>query len=262
MIVKTDAIVLKVQKYLESSAIVTLYTRGFGKMVVIAKGARRRNSTLASALGVMNDVAVVVYKKEGRDLQTLSQCELRNSWRAMTNDIDRIAAGLAMVELVHLATHFDERHEELYKLLSASLSFIDNATNAPRNALYYFYMHLLETLGFKPAVIRCVKCARDPVERMSADRRQTRASIVDDGILCPSCAAVGIGGPELSGESVQVLRRCQELASPEAAERITISMSARAEVESATRWLLRRHVTGARELKTEKVFSSMEKLSH
>jgi recombinational DNA repair protein (RecF pathway) len=167
-----------------------------------------------------------------------------------------------MVELVHVATHFDERHETLYDLLSASLSFVDDAAEAPRNTLYYFQMHLLETLGFKPALTRCVKCAKDPVEGMSAGRRQARASIVDDGILCPSCAAVGIGGPELSGESVQVLRRCQESRSPQAVERIMISEAARTEVESATRWLLHRHVTGARQLKTEKVFSAIEKLSH
>jgi len=259
MIVKTDAVVLKVQKYLESSAIITLYTRGFGKMSVIAKGARRRQSTLASALGAMNHIGVLVYKKDGRELQTLSQVDLQNPWRLLAAEMDRMAAGMTMVELVNVATHADERHEALYDLLLSSLEYVDIATNPPKNALYYFEMQLLDRLGFKPALSRCVKCSMDPLERMTERSLPMRGSILHDGILCPPCATQGIGGPELSGESLQVLRRLQDLRTPESAERIVLSAVAHAEVTSALRWLLRHHVLGSKVLKTETVFSSLSK---
>ncbi|MBI5464877.1 MAG: recombination protein O N-terminal domain-containing protein, partial [Ignavibacteriales bacterium] len=40
MIVKTDAVVIKSMKYSDTSKIVALYTKEFGKLSVIAKGAR------------------------------------------------------------------------------------------------------------------------------------------------------------------------------------------------------------------------------
>jgi DNA repair protein RecO (recombination protein O) len=261
MIVKTDAVVLKSQKYLESSAIVTFYTRSYGKMSVIAKGARRRQNMLAPALGAMNHLAVIVYRKEGRDLQILSQCELRRPWHTLTVDIDRMALGMAMVELVNVATSPDEQHEDLFALLLASLESIDTATKAAKNALYYFETHVLESLGFKPSLARCVKCGRDPVEGRDVSPRGSKASILDDGILCAVCAGGSIGGPELSRESIQVLRRFQELSEPSTAERIALSPTGRGEVDTALRWLLRRHVIGTKSLKSEHVFSTLTKVS-
>ena len=46
----TDAIVLKAMKYRDTSRIVTFYTRAFGKLRAIAKGARGPKNKFGSAL--------------------------------------------------------------------------------------------------------------------------------------------------------------------------------------------------------------------
>jgi len=47
---KTDAIVIRVVEFSESSCVVTLFTRDFGKIAAMAKGARRPKSAFESAI--------------------------------------------------------------------------------------------------------------------------------------------------------------------------------------------------------------------
>ena len=82
MIESTDAIVLRAIKYGDTSKIVTLYTRRFGKVAVIAKGARSAKSKFGSALEPMSLIQAVFYRKENREVQLLSQADLLHpqSW--------------------------------------------------------------------------------------------------------------------------------------------------------------------------------------
>ena len=97
MILKTEAIVLRTMKYRETSRIATLYTKEAGKLSVIAKGARDGRSRLAGALQPMNHVAAVIYTRESRELQLLTQCDIIAASRALTDDLDRMAAAMAVV---------------------------------------------------------------------------------------------------------------------------------------------------------------------
>jgi DNA repair protein RecO (recombination protein O) len=75
MITKTEAVVLKSMNYRDSSKIVTFYTRGFGKVKCIAKGARQMKSKFGAGLEPITNVSLVLYKKEHRELQLVSQCD-------------------------------------------------------------------------------------------------------------------------------------------------------------------------------------------
>ena len=61
MIVKTEAIVLRGRKQGDTSKLATLYTRDFGKIDVIAKGAREQKSKFGGALEMFARSTVVLY---------------------------------------------------------------------------------------------------------------------------------------------------------------------------------------------------------
>ena len=84
MIIRTEAIVLRTMKYRETSRIATLYTKERGKVSVIAKGARDGKSRMGGALQPMNHVVALVYMKESRDLQLLTQCDLAGHYPGLT----------------------------------------------------------------------------------------------------------------------------------------------------------------------------------
>jgi DNA repair protein RecO (recombination protein O) len=253
MIVTTDAVVLRTMKYKESSRIATLLTRRLGKISVLAKGARDRKSRLGPPLQPMNHLTVVIYRKENRELQLLTQCDLVRNYKALTAEIDRMAAGMAAIELVDAVTPAEEENTTLFELLTRTLATFDTATKNPGNALYYFEMRLLENLGFKPDFQRCYNCGT--AVGGSDGNHGLRMSY--NGILCANCAGKGLGLERLSAAGARVLQRLQEIEDPEAVTRMALTPSVRNEIAGVLRRFLLGHVEGLRTLRSETVFSSL-----
>ena len=99
MIVSTEAVILKTMKYRDTSRIVTLYTRDFGRLSVIAKGARSRNNKFGASLEPLSHVSAVLYKNEHRDLHLLSKCEISTQFRRIPEDLERLSTAMAIIEL-------------------------------------------------------------------------------------------------------------------------------------------------------------------
>ena len=81
MIVRTDGLVLRTHKMTESSLVVVVYTRAWGKVKLVAKGARRPKSRFGAAFQPITLGSFVYYRKEGRDLQTASEGDIHLRWR-------------------------------------------------------------------------------------------------------------------------------------------------------------------------------------
>jgi DNA repair protein RecO (recombination protein O) len=253
VIVTAEAVVLRTRKYRDTSLVATLLTRHQGKIGVIAKGARDRKSRLGPSLQVMNHVTVVYYHKTTRDLQLLTQCDLVRAYRGLSDDMEKMASGMATIELVDAVTPAEEANEELFDLLTQTLSAVNGATKNARNALYYFEMRLLQNLGFRPDLHVCCQCAT-PLEGGTPVRG---AHMSIHGIVCPSCSGKGFGMEPLSAPAVRVLQRLQEIENPEACTRMTLTPHVRGEVAGVLRRFLLGHVEGLRTLRSEEVFSSL-----
>ena len=76
IIEKTEGIILRKSDYGDSSSIITIYTRDFGKVSAILKGAKSPKSKYGASGDILNRVELVFYKKEGRQVQTISQIDL------------------------------------------------------------------------------------------------------------------------------------------------------------------------------------------
>jgi DNA repair protein RecO (recombination protein O) len=126
MITKTEAIVLRTVDFQESSLIATLFTRKYGKVAVIAKGARRPKSKLAAYLVPGQILETVIFMKETRDVQTLSEATyiLRKLDRIRL-DMDKMALVVTTLELASQIIHSHEPNEDLYQLLVKLLPWID-----------------------------------------------------------------------------------------------------------------------------------------
>ena len=194
MIVRTEAVVLTSMKYRESSRILKLYTRSSGKVSVIAKGARQTKSKFGSALQPMAHVTAVLYWKVDRDLQLLTQCDIVVHFRHLGEDIERMSGGMAVVELVDAVSHAEEENVPLFELLVNTLGAMNNATKQPRNALYYFEVHLLDILGFRPNFSSCFHCGI-PLDERALGGQEGELRVGLGGILCGRCAArTSLGG--------------------------------------------------------------------
>ncbi len=147
MLVKTEAIVLKSMKYRDTSKIVTFYTKEYGKLNGIAKGARSAKNKFGSALEPLTHSMLVLYKKEHRDLHLISQCDAIDSFRNFTEDLDRMSIGLAVLELVNQLTHDEERKPALFPLLLETLSALNSSTKNYETYLQAFRLRLAALFG-------------------------------------------------------------------------------------------------------------------
>jgi DNA repair protein RecO (recombination protein O) len=249
MIVKTDAIVLSTMKYRETSKIARLYTREFGRVSVLAKGARTAKSPLRSALEPMNHVAAVIYKKENRELQLLSQCDVLTSFKHLSEEMEKLQTALTAVELVTVVTHEEERNEELFELLLSFLQAVNDATKSLKVALYYFEMRLTGLLGFQPELDVCSQCGR------SAEELGDAYKFGQSGILCRRCGVNAINS--LFPSSLSFLRALRSFSTVQAAMHLHAAPSVLEQVGGILRRHLQTHIEGFRGLRSEEVFAAI-----
>ncbi|MBK8550925.1 MAG: DNA repair protein RecO [Ignavibacteria bacterium] len=110
-IVKTEAFVLKSFRYGETSKIVTLFTKDFGKMNAIVKGARNFKSKLCGTLESMNHINAVIYLKDNRDLQLISSAEYKKSYSNIIADFDKLEVAYQIIEIMNksLIEHYSNK---------------------------------------------------------------------------------------------------------------------------------------------------------
>jgi len=145
---KAEGVILRRIKYSETSLIVTVYTQEFGKIGLIAKGARNPKSKFVGSLEPSTYVSLIYYHKDGRDLQMLSEVEPIRSNSSIIKSIRKVAVAFAMVNLVDSVVSDSESNEELFVLLCDALSTLnDSEMDIP--ILWYFEINLLRQIGFE-----------------------------------------------------------------------------------------------------------------
>jgi recombinational DNA repair protein (RecF pathway) len=152
MIVTTDSIVLRARKQGETSKIVTLYTLDYGKLNVIAKGAREVKSKFGGALEMFARTSAVFYKKEKQDgLYLLSKADTIQSNAKILQSLDRMETATAIVELVLRSMHDEEANPEIFALLADTLHAIAEAHNddSATSLQFRFYLEFARIMGFE-----------------------------------------------------------------------------------------------------------------
>lgn len=197
-IVRDDAIVLGRIRFGDTSLIVSLFTRGGGPVRAIAKGARRARSRFGGVLEPTNRVAAIYYRKEGRDLQTLSQCDLVRPFPGLRESLLRLAYAYAIIDALAGLKREETPAEALFAL---ALEAFGEAEKGPEgeleDGLWRFLLAALEDAGFRPELERCLRCGR-PVGPGPA--------LFDPRAGGVTCGDHGAGGTALSPGALLRLR--------------------------------------------------------
>jgi DNA repair protein RecO (recombination protein O) len=253
MIVETEAVVLRSMEYGDTSKIVTLYTRKFGKIKVIAKGARGAKNTFGSSLETMTISSVVVYKKEQRDLHLLSKSEIRTPLAKIQQDAEKMFTALAVLELVNMVMHDEEENEKLFLLLTDSLFAIDRSLGRPINVVIAFMMNMFDQFGYGIDLRRCSQCQR---EMEHHDLPFVSLRISDGTLVCSECS----GGSTAVGKRLETgVRRSLHMlqhAATDSVTEISVDRSTINEMLSVVQLYMHYHHEGSRTLQSLSLLSS------
>ena len=150
MIVHTPAIVLKSFSYGDTSLIARCFSRDYGKINLIVKGARSKRSPKSAQFQPLSYVDLVYRNKPNRELQILSKVNFRESWPGILQDLRSITLSMAILEMTEKTLSEDDPHPGLFKNLADVLRAFNEKKVDP-NILFWFYeCSLLTHLGFRP----------------------------------------------------------------------------------------------------------------
>jgi DNA repair protein RecO (recombination protein O) len=125
----TDAIVLHVADYLESSRIYRLMTREAGVVSVVARGARNSRKRFGSGVDWFAEGQAQVQMKPGRDLHSLLSFDVQRSRPQLAADLGVFYGAAAIAEVTLRLVH-EEAAPVVYDHLSAGLTAL-TATPTP-----------------------------------------------------------------------------------------------------------------------------------
>jgi DNA repair protein RecO (recombination protein O) len=179
-IVKTEAVVLSKINYGDTSLIISVYTEMFGKISVIIKGGRNPKSRFGMIADTLNHVQLVIYKKDNRELQLLSNIDLLSHYPRIREDIGKTQYALAITELVKKLTVENESNKKLFKGLIKILLLIDSGKEHPGILHGRFYLFFLSELGYALQVTKCGICANEIGKRSGGFSQET-------GFVCVNC---------------------------------------------------------------------------
>ncbi len=179
---KTTAIVLRVVEFSESSCIVTMMTRDFGKITVLAKGARRRKSPFEGALDLLSFSRIVFLHKKSESLDLLTEAKLERRFKSSATDLRRLYAGYYVVELLNSMTDDSDPHPDLFELATEVLIAIDTGQHLSFQ-ICRMELGALSLLGHKPMLNECVGCGRPKTNSTP----RVNFGLLAGGIYCPDC---------------------------------------------------------------------------
>ncbi|WP_408954856.1 DNA repair protein RecO [Natroniella sp. ANB-PHB2] len=174
----TDAIVLRDYELGEADKIVLLFSKTKGKIRVVANGVRKTKSTLAAGMQPFVYNQVIAYQGKS-DLAKLSQCDIKENFRVLRDDLVKMAYASYIVELIIKLTVDKEENRLVFSLLLLTLRLLDQFDELDL-IVKAFELKLLKVLGYRPHLEDCIKCNAELGQDLKFDAQA-------GGVVCADC---------------------------------------------------------------------------
>jgi DNA repair protein RecO (recombination protein O) len=217
---KARAIVLKRISVGETDRVLTLFTREYGKLAAIAKGARRGNSRLAAVTEPFACSRLLL--AQGQNLDVLTQGDVRETFPLLRADLTRLSYASYFAELVNASLEERQPNPDLFDLLISGLYQVGRAEQ-PELVARMFELQALRLLGYLPELVRCVR------DGGSLEGLGMGFNVQRGGALCPRCADEAPGTVAMSGAALELMRRLLEI-EPPALARLRVTDAQRSEL--------------------------------
>lgn len=197
---KSEAILLKKTKFGDTSLVVQLYTKEFGKISAIIKGARSPKSKIGSRIDLINQVEIVLYNKTEKDLQLITQVNLINHFPRIKEDLDRLKYASAVCELILKLIPDHDVNDKIYR---GSLRILKLFNESENSSIFLFAQYLLffiKEIGFEISIDYCSNCGN------KIENSLGNAFNYGSGIICGNCNEDKLLSFQLSEELFNLLK--------------------------------------------------------
>lgn len=195
---KTEALVLRRAEYGEADYLLSLYTPDYGKLQVVAKGARKPTARMTGQVEPCSLLRVVI--KRGKvDLHTLGEVQVLEHYLPLREHLERGVMAHHFLELFDQFGAEGESHPSAFALLAQALAWLCDLETDPRLVARYAEFQLLRVMGYEPSLFQCAVSG----EELKAEDQFF--SIEQGGVVAPAYVA-GLNVIWLRLEIFKVLR--------------------------------------------------------
>ncbi|HEY6915145.1 MAG TPA: DNA repair protein RecO [Paludibacter sp.] len=151
MQVKTTGIVLHSIKHTDSSSIITVYTRQFGRVSYMIHGANKKKSLVRAALvQPLSLIDLDVFHTPGKDIQRIKDIRMEYQFTGIPFDPVKNSLALFISELLFRTLRQTEPDDSLFLFLDNSIQQLDCCETGIANFHLVFLLKLSRYLGFEP----------------------------------------------------------------------------------------------------------------
>jgi DNA repair protein RecO (recombination protein O) len=153
MQVTTKAIVFSAIKYGDTSLIVKVFTASDGIKSYLLRGvlSSRKGKLKTAYFQPLAQLEIVANHRNKGTLETLREAKVYYHYQSLYTDIAKNAMTLFLAELLVNSIREEERNEELFEFLEASLQWLDMHKDVA-NFHLFFMLLITKFLGFYPDV--------------------------------------------------------------------------------------------------------------
>ncbi len=181
-IIKTEAIVLRKINFGDTSRIAQFYTRDFGKISAIIKGARTHKSKIGMMIDTINLVQLILYKKETREVQLVKEADLIKHYAHIKDDFDNVKYASAIIELLSYLTLENEHNIRLFDGTVRILDLLDTSKNEAQFLFAKYFFFFLKEIGYEFQLKHCNICGKE----LGADKGVSYN--YETGLMCNDCS--------------------------------------------------------------------------
>lgn len=194
----TTGIITRCVNYRDSDKILTIFSAEHGRIDAKARGCRRQKSPLLCATQpfVYGEFELFLYQ----DKFTLNQCDVREPFFPLCEDITRFAAGACLLAWIQDAVQPGEPNAPLFSLLFQSLYDLTYKPCDPMDVTICFLLRYMNILGYCPAIIQCASCGCD-----LRTHKRIAFSPAHGGAVCQACN--GSNARLISPLALEAMRR-------------------------------------------------------
>lgn len=158
MLYKTEGIIIRAIDYGEGNKIVTIFTESFGKVGVMARGAKKIKSRHSAVTQPFTQGVYTYYKGNANALATLNDGEIVQTY--YHSDIEKMAYTAYVTEWVDRVWEEKEPSPYLYAQYKAALEAI-KADKDGQIIAHVFELKMLQLVGYKPIFHHCTSCGSE-----------------------------------------------------------------------------------------------------
>ena len=194
---REEAYILKRSPMRETSLLLTMFSRGSGKLKAVVKGVRGEKNSVLASFEPFTLLSVVYYEKLKSDIHLISDAAVVHSNAILRSRLNFFAHASYMAELIDVFFGIHDPHPDVFELFGLTLRHFELAP--PSHVVRVFEIKMLEKAGLLPNLSHCVSCG-------SREFRSAFFSAKQGGLLCQHCELREMGTIPVSPAALGQLR--------------------------------------------------------